>query len=337
MSDKQQEAALALHRESIVVDLHADTLIPMRAVGYEFGRRHARHRLMNRLGFFHCDLPRFREAGITGQFFGLVTFPFPQRGCADACFRQIEMLRQEARKHNLIITRTADDIRRAKREGRMAALFGIEGGHNIEGRISNIRLFAEAGVRYLGLAHFTGNQICPTSGGIGTGVETPLTDFGRDVVAEMNRRSMLVDLAHVGRQAFLDAARLSTQPVIVSHTGIHAARPLWRNVDDEQIRAVAEKEGVIGIIFAWRYLGEKRGGVEMLAPHFEHVRKLVGARHLALGSDYDGAVRPLEGLEQVSGLPAVTELLCRLGWKESEIRGVLGENVLRVLEAAPVP
>jgi len=90
---------------------------------------------------------------------------------------------------------------------------------------------------------------------------------------------------------------------------------------------------VIGIIFAWRYLGERRGGVEMLAPHFEHVRRLVGARHLALGSDFDGAIEPVRGLDNVSKLPAVTELLQRLRWSEDEIRGVLGENVLRVLDA----
>jgi membrane dipeptidase len=91
---------------------------------------------------------------------------------------------------------------------------------------------------------------------------------------------------------------------------------------------------VIGIIYAWRYLGAQRGGVEMLAPHFQHVRKLVGARHLALGSDYDGAVQPLRGLESVDGLPKVTQLLIDLGWSESEIRGVLGENILRVLGAS---
>ena len=323
---------MSLHDECIVVDLHADTLIQMRAVGYNFGIRHRAHRIQ-RLGFYHCDFPRFREAGITGQFFGLVTFPWPQRGCAASCFRQIRMLREACAKHGMILTRTADDIRRAKREGRIAALLGIEGGHNIEGRIENVRAFAEAGVRTLGLCHLTWNQLCPTSGGIGADRNKPLSDFGQEVVREMNRVGMIVDLAHVGREAFLNASWLSTRPVIVSHTGIDAAYRLWRNIDDEQIRAVADTDGVIGIIFAWRYLGRKRGGVEMLAPHFEHVRRLVGARHLALGSDYDGAVDPVRGLESVDRLPEVTRLLQRLAWKEDEIRGVLGENVLRVLDS----
>ncbi|MBI2900235.1 MAG: membrane dipeptidase [Planctomycetes bacterium] len=318
---------MSLHEDAIVVDLHADTLIPMRVTGYRFGVRH-RNPFLQKLGFYHCDLPRFRAAGITGQFFGLVTFPYPERGCAAACFRQIELLRREP---GLLFARTAGDIRRARREGKLAALFGIEGGHNLEGRIENVRAFHEAGVRYLGLVHFTRNELCTPSGGVGSDRDAPLTDFGRTVIAEMNRLGMMVDLAHVARAAFLEAARLSTRPVIVSHTGIDAAHPLWRNIDDEQIRAVAEKDGVVGIIFAWRYLGRRRGGVEMLAPHFEHVRRLVGARHLALGSDYDGAVAPLRGLESVSGLPAVTKLLQDLRWSEEEIRGVLGENVLRVM------
>ena len=291
------------------------------------------YRLIQNLGFFHCDLPRFREGGVTGQFFGLVTFPYPERGCAAAIRRQVELLRETCRDHGLIFARTAEEIRRAKREGRLAALMGIEGGHNLEGRLENVLHFHEAGVNYLGLVHFTRNGLCTPSGGVGSDAEAPLTEFGRAVVGEMNRLGMMVDLAHVGRRAFLDAAALSTRPVIVSHTGIHAAHPHWRNIDDDQIRAVAEKDGVIGIIFAWRYLGRPRGGVEMLAPHFQHVRKLVGARHLALGSDYDGAVVPLRGLESVSSLPAVTKLLQDLGWGESEIRGVLGENVLRVMEA----
>jgi membrane dipeptidase len=120
----------------------------------------------------------------------------------------------------------------------------------------------------------------------------------------------------------------------VSHTGISAARPHWRNLDDEQIRAVADKDGVIGLIFAWRYICRNgRGDLRSLLPHFEHVRRLVGPRHLALGSDFDGAVVPVRGLEDASHLPAITQMLLEAGWPEDEIRGVLGQNALRVLAA----
>jgi len=321
-----------LHEDSIVVDLHTDSLIQMRAVGYRLAERH-HSPILERLGFYHADLPRLREGGVTGQFFGVVTVPIPEQGCAAACLRQIETLRKVAAEQDLIWARTSEDIRRAKKERRLAVFTGIEGGHNLEGRLENLRTFDEAGVRYLGLAHLTSNAIAQSILGKKEKASDPLSDFGAEVVREMNRLRMMVDLAHVGRGAFLDAARRSSRPVIVSHTGISGAFPLWRNIDDEQVKAVAATGGVIGIIFAWRYLGSRRRGVEMLAPHFEQVRRLVGARHLALGSDFDGAVEPMRGLENVSRLPAVTKLLQDLGWSESEIRGVLGENLLRVLDA----
>lgn len=321
-----------LHEDSIVVDLHTDSLMQMRAVGYRLEERH-HNVILERLGFYHADLPRLREGGMTGQFFGVVTVPVPERGCAAACLRQVETMKQVASEQGLIWARSAEDIRRAKREKTLAVFTGIEGGHNIEGRIENLRAFDEAGVRYLGLSHLTANAIAGSTLGRSAGSSTPLTDFGREVVREMNRLRMMVDLAHVGRAAFLDAARSSTRPVIVSHTGISGAFPLWRNIDDDQVKAVAATGGLIGIIFAWRYLGSRRQGVEMLAPHFEHVRRLVGARHLALGSDFDGFIEPVKGLENVSHLPAVTAMLQERGWSEPEIRGVLGENLLRILDA----
>jgi membrane dipeptidase len=326
---------MGLHEESIVIDLHTDSLIPVRAVGYRLEARH-HHSGLERLGFYHADLPRLRQGGLTAQFFGLVTFPYPRRGCARACLGQLDYLRTFAAREGLIWARTADDVVRAKREGRLAVFTGIEGGHNLEGRLERLREFDRAGVRYLGLAHFTKNDLVAPSGGIGASRSAPISDFGRRVIREMNDLGMIVDLAHVGRQAFFDACRISSRPVIVSHTGLAGAHPLWRNIDDEQVRAVAETGGLIGIIFAWRYLGARRRGIEMLAPHLERVRNLVGARHLAIGSDFDGAIEPVRGLENVAKLPALTSFLVRMGWSESEIRGILGENMLRVLRANEV-
>lgn len=327
------QAALALHRSSIVLDLHADTLIPMRVVGYTIARRH-RPGIPGTVGFFHCDLPRMRQGGVTAQFFGLVTFPYPEGGCASSCMDQITRLRLacEENQRHLFMATTVLGVRRAKEEGRIAALLGVEGGHNLEDEIDHVDRFFVAGVRYLGLAHFTRNRLCAPSGGRGADSQASLTDFGRAVVDRMNRLGMMVDLAHVGRRAFLEAARLSTRPVIVSHTGIHAVFPHWRNIDDEQVRSVADQDGVVGIIFARRYLSLQRScGLEAFAHHLEYVRRLVGARYLALGSDFDGAVVPVCGLEDVSCLPRITQTLLDRGWTEEEIRGILGENVLRVM------
>jgi membrane dipeptidase len=232
---------------------------------------------------------------------------------------------------DFLFATTAEDIRRARREHKIAALIGIEGGHAIEDSLRLLRLYYDLGVRYMTLTHSNSNHWADSSGDANK-PNNGLSAFGKEVVAEMNRLGMIVDLAHVGRAAFLDSCSRSERPVIVSHSGISGAFPLWRNIDDEQLRAVARLDGVVGIIFAWRYLGARRRGIEMLAPHFQHVRKLVGARHLALGSDFDGAIEPVRGLENVSKLPAVTSLLEDMNWSEDEIRGVLGENVLRVLD-----
>ncbi|MBI2082390.1 MAG: dipeptidase [Deltaproteobacteria bacterium] len=335
LTREPSQEAIELHRSSLVIDLHADTTMPMKWVRYRIEKSHTPG-LPGKFGFFHCDIPRFREGGYKGQFLVLGTFPYPEKGCFESCLRQAALIKKRIAENSsdLQLATTAQGILEANQKGRIAILLGVEGGHNIEADLHNVQKFFDLGVGYIGLAHLTKNRICTPSGGVGADAKTPLTRFGHEVVNEMNRIGMMIDLAHVGRQSFLDAAKISDKPVIVSHTGISSVRPLWRNIDDDQIRAVAKTNGVIGIIFAWRYLCRgQRGGMNDLLQHFEHVRKLVGARHLALGSDFDGAIVPVHGLEDASKLPMLTQMFLDFGWKEEEIRSVLGENLLRVLKA----
>lgn len=330
-----QAAAAALHQEAVVVDLHADTSIPMRAWRYRAERRH-RFRLPFHFGFWHCDLPRFAAGRLNGQFFGLVTWPKPERGCAASVLRQIERLRALAARHpdRLRMARTAADLRRAHAEGHLAGFLGIEGAHNLEGDPAWVARFAAEGVRYLGLAHFSSNAVAPCAHGLHEDNAAPLPALGHDVLAELARVGMIVDLAHVGRRAFLDAARAAAGPVIVSHTGVRGAHEHWRNLDDEQLRAVADTDGVVGIIFAGMFLAPRgQRTVAAVVRHMDHVRRTVGARHVALGSDFDGFITPVAGLEDVSRVGALTAALLAAGWPEADIRAALGENVLRVLAA----
>ena len=327
--------AAALHREAVVIDLHADTLIPVRGWGYKMERRH-RFRLPFAFGFWHCDLPRFGEGALDGQFFGLVTFPKPERGCALAVHRQISLLEKTVAEHpnQIRMAWTADDVRRAHADGVLAALMGIEGAHNLEGDPSLVAPFAARGVRYIGLAHFSSNSFCPCAAGLGSDNDGPLPEEGRALIAEMNRVGVIVDLAHVGRRAFLDAVPLAAGPVLVSHTGVRGAHDMWRNLDDEQMRAIAETDGVLGVIFAGQFLA-KRGArtVDAIVAHMRYIRDTIGVRHIALGSDFDGFIAPVDGLENVSKLGGITAALLQDGWPEDDIRAVLGENVLRVLAA----
>jgi len=330
-----QAAAAALHADALVVDLHADLSIPMRAWGYRPERPH-RFRLPFHFGFWHTDLPRFAAGGVNGQFLGLVTLPRPERGCAESVLRQIARFRDLAARapDRFRLATTAEDLRRARAEGHLAGFFGVEGAHNLEGDPAWVARFAAEGVRYLGLAHFSSNAVAPCAHGAGEDNAAPLPALGHEVVAELARTGMILDLAHVGRRAFLDAARAAAGPVIVSHTGVRGAHEHWRNLDDEQLRAIADTDGVVGVIFAGMFLAPRgQRSIEAVVRHMEHVRRTVGARHVALGSDFDGFITPVEGLEDVARLPAVTAALLASGWPEDDVRAALGENVLRVLTA----
>jgi membrane dipeptidase len=188
-------------------------------------------------------------------------------------------------------------------------------------------------VRYLGLLHFSANALGTPAAGRGANQRDPLTSFGRDVVREMNRVGMVIDLAHVNRPGFFDALSLTRDPVMVSHTGVTGVHEHWRNIDDEQLRAVAGNGGCVGIIFAERFLGGR--GIEAVCDHILHIIDVAGEDVPALGSDFDGFVVPPAGLEDISCMPNLTAALSRRGLGERALKKVLGENALRVLGAVP--
>jgi membrane dipeptidase len=327
-------AARALHDELVVTDLHADTPKLIHEIGYDLSRRHTT--LHARLGYFgHVDVPRMREGGLGAQFFGLWTFPLPRSGCAQSVHRQLDALDEACARDPGAIVRCAshDDVVAARAAGKIAALTGIEGGHALEGRLERVEEFARRGVRYLGLLHFSVNEIGYPAKGLGRADGNGLTDFGKRVVEEMDRVGMIVDLAHINRRGFFDALAVSRSTPIVSHTGVAGVRAHWRNIDDEQIRAVADRGGVIGVIFAPRYLGGDDLGA--VCDHLLHIIKVAGEDVPALGSDYDGAVRPPRGLEDVAALPRLTAALLARGLSRAAVKKLLGENAMRVLRDVP--
>lgn len=328
------EAARALHDELCVLDLHADTPKLMDKVQYDVFARHAT--TTPRWNYFgHVDVPRMREGGLAAQFFGMWTMPLPRAGCAASIHRQLDALDEaaERRPDELAFCRSRADVESAKAGGKIAALAGIEGGHALEGRLANVETFARRGVRYLGLLHFSANDLGAPAKGLGRDDSRGLTTFGKDVITAMNRWGMIVDLAHVNRRGFFDALATTTTPPIVSHTGVAGVREHWRNIDDEQIRAVADRGGVVGVIFAPRYLGGD--GIEAVCDHLLHIIKVAGEDVPALGSDYDGAVRPPRGLEDVAALPRLTAALLERGLGRAAVKKLLGENALRVLADVP--
>jgi membrane dipeptidase len=329
------EDARRLHDELVVFDLHADTPKLMHRLSYDIAAHHERRRPRQLSYAGHVDLPRMREGGVAAQVFGLWTWPYPQRGCAGSVRGQLDALDAAIAAHpdQIVWCATGEEVRRARRAGQVAAMAGIEGGQAIEGSLEPLAEFAARGVRTFGLVHFTVNAIAAPAYGVGARAERGLTDFGRQAIAEMNRLGVIVDLAHINRTGFFEAIEASRDPVMVTHTGLRGVHEHWRNIDDQQLRAVADAGGAVGVIFAPRYLGGRT--VEAVVDHIEHVVRVAGEDTPALGSDFDGFVIPPEGLEDASMLPALTAALSARGFQRGALAKILGENALRVLDAVP--
>jgi membrane dipeptidase len=264
----------------------------------------------------------------------------------------IDALLEQIRRHpdRLELALRADDIRRIAAAGRIAALMGLEGGHAIENDLANLREFYARGVRYMTLTWSNTNDWADSSGDeVRHG---GLTDFGREVVREMNRLGMLVDVSHVSDDTFWDALEVSTKPVIASHSSARALVDVPRNMSDEMLRAVGENGGVVMVNFGGNFIDPGKAGMghilwdtvvhfgpspvplARLLDQIEHVTQVAGVDHVGLGSDFDGTLFMPEGVSDVSGFPAITAGLVERGWSEADVRKLLGENTLRVLDEA---
>ncbi|HSY21574.1 MAG TPA: membrane dipeptidase, partial [Polyangiaceae bacterium] len=250
--------AHAFHAQYPPIDLHADTLMWARWLGYDL---HAPHEApLWRAAFGgHVDLPRLREGGLGAQFFSLVSLPVfgRTRGLARAIDEQIDVLHEAIarRPQDLRLVRSHVEVEACRTSGAFAAFLGIEGAHALEGDLGNLDRFAHRGVRYLGFLHFSANEAGYPAYGPGRRDTEGLTRWGLDLCRRCEDLGVLIDLAHINRRGFLDACRMATKPLIVSHTGVLGAFEHWRNIDDAQLRAVADTGGVVGVVFYPRYLG----------------------------------------------------------------------------------
>jgi len=335
----------AFHREARVLDLHVDTLLAMRLLGYDLGVRHT-NRLPGSPFTWHMDLPRAAEGGLDGAAMTMVINPREVRDelrrplkllawvedgkGIEQTLATLDLLAEAAERYpeRMAFCTTGTQMREAIGAGRFAALPGLEGSHGVESDLDNVRAAHDRGLRMIGLTHFQATSAAypmtvPEFDGRG------LTPFGRELVAEMQRLGMVVDLAHVNAAGVDEALELLREPFVVSHTACAALHDVPRNLTDDQIRRMADRGGVIGIAVGRDFLG--RPGVEGFLDHVEHVIRVGGAEAVALGSDWDGAIVPAEGLGDVTTLPAVTAGLLARGHSETVVRKALGENALRVV------
>jgi len=330
--------AAALHATSDVVDLHVDSYIWTRLLGYDLARRH-RPGPLRRWLFGHVDLPRLIEAGVTGAAWIITADP-----SANGDEQRDALLADLARLPRLLersgAARVVHDVagyRAARAAGRHAAFLGLQGAYALASDPSLLDRIPAGSVLLVTPVHLTSSGLGTTSSPLRLGPDTGLTTRGKDLVTALEARRILVDLAHVSRRGFWDAVSVHdpTRPLIVSHTGLAGVRAHWRNLDDAQLRAVAASGGTVGVIY---HCGFLRGGLLEASAldvvlHLEHVVATVGEDHASLGSDWDGCIVTPRDLATASELPRLTAILLGRGHSPERIQKILGGNVLRVIGA----
>ena len=337
------ERARALHEKLLVADLHADSLL----WNYDLNERQSANQV---------DVPRLLEGNVALQFFTVVTkTPRGQNierndSASDNIFwlalaqrQPLENLSslakralwQAARLHEyaaksggkLVVIKTkkdlADFLERRKAEKQVGSLLGIEGAHALDGKTENVDVLFDAGFRMMSPSHFFDSEMSGSLHGI---EKYGLTEKGREMLRRMEEKKMLVDLAHASPRTIDDVLKIATRPVVVSHTGVRGTCDNGRNLSDEQLRAIAKTGGIVGIGF-WdtAVCGES---ADAIARAIRHAANVVGSSHVALGSDFDGAVRtPFD----TSGEALITEALLNENFTEEEIARIMGGNVIKLL------
>lgn len=326
MSSVTLEEALELHRRVPVVDAHCDTLTKLSPD----------ERLASRLPGTHVDLPRLREAGVSGQFFACWISPdhAAHRGLERAAELIDRFYREADASCGLLVPVTgAEGVRRCHEEGRVAGILTVEGGDALQGNLAMVSVLHRLGVRSVTLTWNHRNAIADGVADARTG--GGLSSFGVEVVREMTRLGMLIDVSHLSEAGFWDVLAVAEGPVAATHSNARAVSDHPRNLTDEQIRALAAKGGVMGLNLAPAFLrteGEDAATLDDAVRHVEHVVGLVGPDHLGLGLDLDGISSTPEGFEDITGLPLLTRALLERGYPEESVAAILGGNFLRLME-----
>lgn len=352
------------HKEILVFDGHNDVLYSSVMKGADIGAR---------LDHGHTDLPRLKEGGVNVQVFAVWSDASGDFAYAN---QQIDGLMKVVEQYpgQIELALSTESIRRIVADGKIAAVIGVEGGHMIEDRMDYLDSLHRRGAKYLTLtwnnsvswASSASDETNPARGQARKG----LSEFGREIIRHMNAIGMIADLSHVGRQTFFDVMEVTTKPVLVTHSNAYALMPHPRNLEDDQIEAVRDNGGVIGINFYsgfvdslyvknvydayCKYVGEDaelystdqqlerlpaegkeavRPPLSMLIDHLDYLVQKAGIDHVAIGSDFDGVDSTPVGLDGVQDFPLITKALLERGYSPSDVRKIMGENLMRVLEA----
>ncbi len=370
--DELLRRARALLKKSPLIDGHNDYAWALREKG---ARDLSKFDISKPQPSLMTDIQRLRAGGVGGQFWSVyVPAELAGQSAVTATLEQVDIVHQMMRRYpdTFELALTAADVERIFRKGKIASLIGMEGGHSIDNSLGALRMFHRLGARYMTLTHSKNTAWADSS------TDLPkvggLSPFGEEVVREMNRLGMLVDLSHVSPETMEDAIRVSEAPVIFSHSSARALTDVPRNVPDTVLQRLPANGGIVMVTFVPGFLSPEAAAwntrqtaeetrlaqqfpaaprsltsgvaawaavnpapVTLLtaaADHIDHIRKVAGIDHIGVGGDFDGITRVVTGLEDVSTYPALIAELLKRGYSDDDIRKIAGRNILRVMRRA---
>jgi membrane dipeptidase len=325
------DTAADLCRSCDIVDLHVETFVWTRLFRYDLRRSHGPGPLGARY-FGQADLPRLREAGLSTVVLSIATNPARRPG------RRTPTLLSNLQRLQRIASTSSFTSTAALEPPALTVHLAVQGANAFDSP-ADVRLVPQGALLRVTLMHLTDSRLGATSSPLGRSRgRGGLTDEGRALIEALNEQRILVDLAHASRPTFLDSlealdACAQALPPVVTHTGVSGVHPSWRNLDDEQIRAIAERGGVIGIMYHRGFLGRPswKVGAEAIVRHLEHTIAVGGEDVAALGSDWDGMIVTPRDMPTCLELPVLVDRMLARHWPEARIRRVLGTNALRLI------
>ncbi|MBS1958651.1 MAG: membrane dipeptidase [Bdellovibrionales bacterium] len=335
--------AIDLYLSSDVIDLHIDTFIWTRIFNYDLTKRHGTG--PTRACFAgQVDLPRIREAQVTGGMWSVTTQPFRSaKARSENAVKNFDRIRKifAGAQDKAHLCHNVQEYQDAKKAGKHAVFLSIQGGNALGDSTERCEATLDQiknDLMRVTLVHLSTSSLgCTSAPSAGLLKVTGLTDYGREYVQRLNAAKIFVDLAHISREGFFHAVEMhdKSQPLIVTHTGVKGVHDHWRNLDNEQIRVIASTGGTIGVMYQSSFLGDPwfSGKAESIVKHLEHIIKVGGEHSASLGSDWDGMIVPPADMRTCLELPKLVQIMLNRGWKPECVQNVLGRNFLRTLKS----
>ncbi|MEZ4461224.1 MAG: membrane dipeptidase [bacterium] len=309
----------------MILDLHVDFIIQQRLFGYDALKRHGAGMKGQPL-IWHADIPRMQEAGYSGACLGIHYYPWESEKGFVEMQKQIDYLDDVVAKHpDVMRIEKPADGEVARDNGTIGLAPGVEGAHMLNGQLNRVDTLRERNVAYMTITHFSKNVAATPSMGRGANEVDGLTGFGKDLIAALQDNDIIVDVAHVNTPGTLDICDITTKPLFCTHTGIKGVYPHARNITDPEIDGIARSNGVIGIMFAPKFLtGHVRVDHTCVLDHIDYVVQRVGINHIAIGSDFDGWVPIPNDMRDCRDIKLIEDGLAA--------RGYSAEDILRITE-----